>query len=138
VCFGRGAGAISTVVSIKACWFVVQLEFYYKYDNILLILFPFRECAFQNVNNPGTNLEVDDSISAETLARLKNEVTLQVAGVEPREGQSVAVAGKRNCGGCGFGRLRGSRVHVVEKQIRQAAWNAASQVGHLREQNLVL
>lgn len=83
-------------------------------------------------NENGTNLEVDDSISAEALARLKDEVTLQVAGVEPREGQSIAVAGKRNCRGCGFGRLRGSRVHVVEQQIRQAARDAASQVRHLQ------
>jgi len=82
-------------------------------------------------------LEVNNGVRAKALAGLEDEVALQVAGVESGERKTVAVASQRNSGRGALRGLWGSRVHVVEEQVRLAASDAAAQVGHLRTKSQI-
>lgn len=77
-------------------------------------------------------LQVDDSRGAVALHGVELQVTLEVLGVEPGDGQSIAepsqgcVAGVVDVDGAG-----GRGVHVAEQTLDLPQRDAASPVGHL-------
>lgn len=83
-------------------------------------------------------LQIHNRIGAVALAAEQHEIAMQIACIQTRYRQTVAVAGQRHrVDIVGGGRLRRRAVHVLEQLVDLRARNAATAVGDLHRDVLV-
>jgi len=84
--------------------------------------------ALNNKHFHPADLQKDVGVCAITLHRVDDQVPLEVACVEPREGQAIAVASQRGRDTVRAGWLRGCGVHVLEQEVQTGARDATTHV----------
>ena len=92
---------------------------------VVLLLTGLVEHRQQLCRLQGGGLQVDHGVGAVAVVRVEDEVAVEVPGVEPGEGQTVAVPGEGGLDG-GHGGSRGGGVQVVEQVVRYVTRNATT------------